>query len=96
MDQAFVRELLKIGIVSYDQQESLFQIAKRCARTTGIPMAGAGGLIGMSAGTIIVPGVGSIPGYLAGALAGLVSGTVSCSMLNAASRKQLKVLAEGL
>jgi hypothetical protein len=95
MDQKFIQELIKIGIISYKEQETLFQIAKRCAATTGMPMAGAGALIGLKAGSITVPGIGTIAGPVAGALAGMISGTVSCTMLNAGMRKELQGLARG-
>lgn len=93
MTTAFISELMKIGILSYNEQETLFQIAKRCARTTGIPTAAAGGLLAMNAGTVIIPGIGAVPGYVAGALAGLFAGTLSCTMLNASAKEQLKALA---
>ena len=95
MDQKFTQELIKIGIISYKEQETLFQIAKRCASTTGIPMAGAGALIGLKAGTVTVPGIGTMAGSVAGALAGLLGGTISCTMLNVGMRQQLQSLARG-
>lgn len=94
MDNSFVVELLKIGIVSYKEQETLFQIAKRCAKTTGVPMAGAGALMGIKAGSVVVPGVGTLAGPVAGALAGLFAGTFSCTMLNVSVRDELKKLAK--
>lgn len=79
----FKRELLKIGIVSYKEQETLYQIAKRCTKM-GIPMAGAGAIVGSS-----LPGLGTA----AGALAGMLAGTLSCTMLNASMRAELRKLA---
>ena len=79
----FKRELLKLGIVSYREHETLYQIAKRCTKM-GIPMAGAGAVIGSSF---------PIVGTTAGALVGMLAGTVSCTMLNASMRNQLKQLA---
>ena len=93
MDESFVKELMAIGILSYQEHEKLWQIAKRCARTTGMPMAGAGALIGLKAGT--VPGIGTITGPVAGALAGMFAGTVSCTMLNVSMVQQLRILANG-
>ena len=95
MDQKFIQEMLKIGILSYKEQETLFQIAKRCATTAGVPMAGAGALYGMGMGTVTIPGVGTIAGSVAGALAGMLSGTISCTMLNVGVRKELQGLARG-
>jgi len=96
MEQRFVREMMSLGIVSIKEQESLWNIATRCAKTTGVPMAGVGGLALAGAGSVTVPLVGAIPGYLAGALAGLISGTVSCTMLNVAVRRELQALAKSL
>jgi hypothetical protein len=95
MDNRFAAELMKIGIVSYKERETLYQIAKRCAQTTGIPMAGAGALIGLKAGSVTLPGVGTIAGPVAGALAGLFSGTLSCTMVNVSLREELRKLANG-
>ena len=95
MGQNFVQSLMTIGILSYKEQETLWQIAKRCAATTGLPMAGAGFLLGMNAGTVFLPGIGSISGSVAGALAGLFSGTFSCTMLNRSMQQELKNLAQG-
>ena len=95
MDDKFAKELMAIGILSYQEHEKLWQIAKRCARTTGVPMAGAGALAGLKMGTVAVPGVGTIAGPVAGALAGLFSGTLSCTMLNVSMVQQLRILADG-
>lgn len=95
MDENFVKELMAIGILSYQEHEKLWHIAKRCASTAGIPMAGAGAVAGLSFGTVAVPGLGSVAGPVAGALAGLVSGTVSCTMLNVSMVQQLRILANG-
>jgi len=92
MDQRFAKELISIGILSFKEQEKLWQIAKRCASSTGIPAAGAGALWGLKMGTPI-PGVGTVTGPVAGALAGLVYGTVSCTMLNVTMKQELKKLA---
>ena len=95
MDENFVKELMSIGILSYQEQEKMWDIAKRCARTAGIPMAGAGALIGLKAGTVAVPGFGTIAGPVAGALVGLFAGTASCTMLNVSMTQQLRILANG-
>lgn len=88
MSEQFIEELMKIGIVSYREQETLFKVAKRCASTTGIPMAGAGALIGLKTGSVIIPGVGTIAGPVAGSLVGLFGGTISCTMLNMSLRQE--------
>lgn len=95
VDRGFIKELIKIGIVSYDEQERLWDVAQRCAKTTGIPMAGAGAVLGGKMGTVALPGGGTISGAAAGALAGLVSGTVSCVALNLSVRGELRSLANG-
>lgn len=95
MNENFIKELIKIGILSYKEQETLYQIAKRCASTTGLAMAGAGAVLGAKAGTVTIPGVGTVAGSVAGALAGLLGGTMSCTMLNVSMRQELRKLANG-
>lgn len=95
-EQAFREQLIELGIVSYSKQETLLGVAKRCVKTIGVPMAGAGAVGMAGAGSVILPGVGAVPGYLAGALAGMLAGTVTCTMLNTTFREDLKRLAEGL
>jgi hypothetical protein len=93
IDPKFVTQLMQIGILSFREQERLWDIAQRCAGTAGVPMAGAGAVVGAKAGSVTVPLVGAIPGAVAGALAGLAAGTVSCVMLNTGLRQQLRELA---
>jgi hypothetical protein len=95
MDQNFVHQMLQLGILSYKEQETLWQIAKRCAGTAGISMGGAGALMGLKAGTVTVPGVGTVSGAVAGFLAGLTAGTASCVMLNQTYKNELRKLASG-
>jgi hypothetical protein len=90
----FRRVMLGLGIVSYREQETAWDIAKRCALTTGAPMAGAGFLMGLKAGTVTVPGVGTISGALAGFLAGLTTGTAICTAVNLSYRNELRKLLE--
>lgn len=94
MDINFSRELSKMGIVAYNEQENLWSIAKRCSGTLGIASAGAGAIYGSGAGSI-VPGAGTLSGAVTGALAGLVAGTFACTMANVALRDELKKLAQG-
>lgn len=95
MDQKFAEQLMTIGIISYKEQETLWQIAKRCGSTAGVPTAGAGAVLGANLGTVTIPGVGTIAGSLAGAIVGLAAGTLSCTMLNVSMRQELKKLANG-
>lgn len=90
-----MRQMMSLGIVSYDEQERVWDVAHRCARSTGVPLAGGLAVAGMQAGTVTIPGVGTVSGAVAGALAGLVSGTVACTALNMALRDELRALAEG-
>jgi uncharacterized membrane protein len=95
MDANFKKLMEEMGIVRYNEQDNLWKIAKHCAATAGIPLAGAGAVLGSSAGTVAVPVVGTISGAAAGALAGLFAGTVGCTMLNYSVRNEIKKLAEG-
>ncbi len=95
MDEKFVNTLMGLGIISYKEQEKVWQIAKRCAMTSGVPLAGAGAVMGAKMGTVTVPGVGTIAGSVAGALAGLFGGTISCTMVNMSMRNELKKIANG-
>jgi hypothetical protein len=91
----FRKELMAIGIVSYSAQETLLDIAERCAYTTGIPLGGSFGALGAAAGMVTVPGVGEVPGWAVGFLVGLLAGTLTCTSLNYSAQEQLKDLAEG-
>jgi hypothetical protein len=90
--QDFRSSLLQLGIVSYRDQETLWDIAKRCARTTGVPMGGAGAVMGLKAGAVTIPGVGAVPGAVAGFLAGLAAGTAACTAANVSHRGELRKL----
>jgi|GEM_PF-2241780 len=91
----FMKDMMKIGIISYDEQETLWQIARRCARTTGVTVAVPAALAGAAMGSVTVPGVGAVPGVVAGALAGFFSGTTQCVMTNSMFRAQLRLLIGG-
>lgn len=88
----FSRDMLKMGIVSYDEQEKLWHIAKRCASTTGVTVAVPTALATSAVGSVSIPVVGAVPGWVAGALAGFVGGTASCMVANSAFRTQLRLL----
>jgi hypothetical protein len=94
MDQNWMRQMMSIGIVSYDEQERMWEIGHRCARDAGLPLAGGLAVAGMQVGTVTIPGVGTVSGAVAGALAGLVSGTLTCTALNIGLRDELRALAE--
>ena len=87
----FQQSLLSNGIVgySYDDLSYLLNAAKICARTAGIPMAGAGAVMGAAAGSVTIPGVGAIPGWVAGALAGFAGGTLTCTIARAGMKPAL-------
>ena len=86
------REMLKMGIVSYDEQATLWDIAKKCSRTMGVTAAGGGMVLGASVGMVTVPGVGSVPGAVVGLLAGFVTGTAACTAVNVRHRDALRSL----
>ena len=88
----FGRTLLGMGIVSYSEQDTLWSIASKCAKTTGMPMGAGVGLVTMKAGAVTVPGVGAIPGAVAGFLAGLFAGTALCTAANLSHRNELRKL----
>jgi uncharacterized membrane protein len=92
--QHFIEQMLAIGIVQYHEQETLWRMANRCARTLGAVGAGTGFVWGAGAGSVVVPGIGAIPGSVAGALAGFWKGTLMCVAVNAATRAQLRSLAK--
>jgi hypothetical protein len=88
--ESFRRQMLALHIISYSDQDTLWSIARKCAATTGIPLGGGFAVLGAGAGAVTVPGVGSIPGYLAGFLAGLATGTATCTALNLRYRSDLR------
>ena len=88
----FRREMLKLGIISYREQDTVWDIAKKCARTIGVPAAGAGLVMGSGAGAVTVPGIGAVPGALFGLLAGFGAGTLGCTAVNVRYRNDLRKL----
>ncbi len=95
LTQDMRNQMLQIGILSHNEQETMFQLAKRCAKTSGLPLGVAIGAAGTKAGTVALPGIGTISGAAAGFLAGLTTGTASCVALNLAAKDELKKLAKG-
>lgn len=92
--QSFRHELLKLGIISYREQDTVLSIAKKCAITMGLPLGTAIGVASMKAGTVVVPGVGTISAGLAGFLAGLTTGTAMCTAANLSYRNEMRRLLE--
>jgi hypothetical protein len=77
------RQLLSIGILSYQEQDTVLSIARRCS---GIGVAtGAGWAV------VGAPALG--PGVLAGFLSGFITGTAACTALNLSQREALRKLA---
>lgn len=90
--EAFRQELLRLGIIAYREQDTLWSIANRCAKTVGLPMGAGAAVMGFNAGAVTVPGVGAVPGALAAFLAGLATGTAACTAANLMYRDQLRQL----
>ena len=86
-------KLKQYGILGSKEQETLYELAKRCAKTSGVPMAGGAAVMGASAGSVTIPVVGAVPGAVAAALGGLLVGTGSCVALNIAAKQKLKEIA---
>jgi hypothetical protein len=93
--QSFTREMMKIGILNYHEQETLWQIAKQCAKTNGVATALPKAIAGAGRGSVSVRGVGAVPGHVAETLAGFVSGTTRGVTSNALFRTQLRLLVGG-
>jgi hypothetical protein len=70
--------------------ETLMKLAKRCAMTSGIPVAGAGGVALAGVGSVAIPLIGSVPGYVAGALAGFIGGTTACMIARRSTAEHVK------
>ena len=90
--QNFRRELIKLGILSYQEQDRLFDIGMRCARTSGIALGGAGAVMGAGTANVVLPLIGTVPGAVAGFLAGLATGTMACTALHYGMKDQLRTL----
>lgn len=76
----FRREIVKLGFYEYNEQMSLYQLARKCTKTTGLSLGAAG-----AAGTAAL-----------GFLAGLITGTAACTAGSLLYREQIKqILAEG-
>ncbi len=82
--RSFQKEIVKLGFYSYDEQQSIFDLAKRCARTSGLALGGAGAI-----GTAALG-----PGAAVGFLAGMATGTAACTAGSLLYREQIKQLLE--
>jgi hypothetical protein len=80
--RSFQKEIVKLGFYSYDEQQSIWQIAQRCARTSGLALGGAGAV-----GTAALG-----PGAAVGFLAGLATGTAACTAGSILYKEQIKQL----
>lgn len=81
----FQDTLIKNELIGYSPSKVkfLWNTAKHCYKTLGIPMGVATGLATAGAGSVAIPGVGAVPGWVAGFLAGAVSGTTMCTIAKA-------------
>lgn len=93
MTDDFRRQMLALGIVRYEQHDTLWTVARHCARV-GVPMAGGLAVLGAGVGSVTVPVLGAIPGYVAGMLAGFAAGTGACMAVNMRYKNDLKRLLE--
>ena len=93
----FQNFLARNGVIgySYSDAEYLLNVAKLCAKTSGIPLAGVGGVALAGAGSIAIPGVGAVPGWIVGALAGFVGGTTACVIARAGMKPALDQILHG-
>jgi hypothetical protein len=87
--QELIESLMSIGIVSYKEQETVWEMAKRCRDTVGLSSAAAGALLG----THIIPGVGTLGGAAALALVNIGA----CTAVNFGyhESEEIKRLAKG-
>ncbi len=77
-------DMLRNGVkISDADMYRLYEVAKNCSRTLGMKFAAGGAAAGTMAGSMTIPGVGAVPGYLVGAAAGWIGGTAVCTLQNA-------------
>ncbi|MFD2727194.1 hypothetical protein [Hyunsoonleella rubra] len=99
MPYSFVSEMAKLGVISYSEQDTIWQIAKKCAKKHGMAVGAAGALMGMKAGSVTIPlgpigGAITMSGAVAGFLAGLAGGTLACTVVMESQRKEIHKLIE--
>jgi hypothetical protein len=90
----FRKEVIKFGIVSYSEQDKLYDIAKKCAKQIGVPAGAGAGLATAKAGAVVIAVVGAVPGAVVGFLGGLVLRTAACTAVNMKHRDALRQLAK--
>ncbi len=88
---SFKRTLENNGLIGYSHSDLqyLYNISKTCAKTAGVPVAGAGAVMAAGAGSVTIPVIGAVPGFVAGALAGFIGGTASCMIARGTLKKNL-------
>ncbi|WP_205749010.1 hypothetical protein [Frigidibacter oleivorans] len=74
------RELGTLLGLEQTEARTLAAIIRHCALKGGIPLGGAGAVGMAGAGTVVIPVVGAVPGWLAGFAAGFVGGTLMCTL----------------
>lgn len=84
--------LRNAGIIGAKEQETLWEIAKRCSRIGVVAGAGVGAK-GAMAGSIVLPGIGTVSTGAAAFLAGFAYGTGACVAINATLKEELRKLA---
>lgn len=89
----FQYHLMRNGLnYDYDDVKYLFSVAKQCAKTFGVASGLTAGTMMAGAGSVTIPGVGAVPGYVAGFLAGMVGGTAICTLQRASMKPGLDQL----
>lgn len=82
VDLAEFRKNLVMACYNYNERQikNLYCVAVYCAVTMGIPLASSMAEGIGAIGTVTVPGVGTISGYLLGGLAGMAVGGGACTI----------------
>ena len=62
------------------EAQTLAAIVKECMAGPGLAMGGAGAVGMAGAGSVAIPVIGAVPGWLAGFAAGMAAGTFMCTM----------------
>lgn len=93
---SFIKEMMKVGVLTYDEQDTLWRIAQRCAKTAGMTVGIPTAIATANVGAVMIPGIGSVPGAVAGFLAGFAGGTTSCVIANVSLRPQIRLLLNGM
>jgi len=76
----WIQNMLQLGIVAPIDQRNLYEVAKKCSKQVGLPLAGGGFVMGGPKG----------------ALAGLLLGTLTCTSINYSLKQQISQLARDL